>query len=154
MSTSADRRVRRAKDKEAVITQLTDDGVFATLRDALVFAAALGYDRNTSRPIAASDEPVRWDTMVKNPYFEAIVDMICAADPEIRPEQLGDQFLDDRLSVFEEFANGGLEILERELRAGYGNPVDIINGLIAKAFSSNADADDLGLKGLADELVW
>jgi dnd system-associated protein 4 len=154
VSTPVDRRVRRAKDKEAVITELTTDGVFTTIREVLVFAAALGYQRGIRRPITEASEPVRWDTMIKSPYLEAIVDMICAADGEAKPELLADSHLDERLKTFEEFANGGLEILQKELRTAYGKPLDVIAEIVGKALRDEPQTDRLSVKELADELLW
>ena len=130
------------------------DGTFATIREVLVFAAAFGYTRGIRQPFVEASEPVRWDTMTKSAYFEAIVDMICAAESDVRPEFLADDYLDDRVSVFEEYANGGLELLQKELRNAYGRPLDILTSLIASALRDDPDADDLSVKQLADELLW
>ena len=43
-------RVRRPAEHEEMLTELRDRGIFKTYKDALVFAACLGYERRSENP--------------------------------------------------------------------------------------------------------
>lgn len=107
-----DFRVRRAKDNSEFLAKLTQEGPFQTMRDAMGFAAALGFTLGKREPFEGTDEPIAWSTFVNKPNQEQLVEMIAAAvvgDPEI----LGDDSLSERILILEEYANAGLSALKQ-----------------------------------------
>jgi dnd system-associated protein 4 len=141
MATSTDRRVRRPSDKQDVLDELCDDGPFEARRDVLVFAAALGFSRGRRVPFESSDEPIRWDTMSNRRGTEILVNMLSAATAAEDPQVLEDERFEERIQVFEEYANGGLEILKHELGRSVIDSSDFILKLVR---------DSLGPKSLLD----
>lgn len=108
-------RVRRPKDKDELLDQLVDgDGnAFQARYEALTFCAALGYARGKRLPFEESGERIRWE------QFQAVgagglTSMLAVATSEDR-EVLAPERLEERIAVFEEYANGGLEVLQSEL---------------------------------------
>jgi dnd system-associated protein 4 len=152
-ATPAIRRVRRPRDKDALLQQLTQEGPFADYRDALTFAAALGWYEQRRVPFEASSEPIRWDTMINRRGTEALVNMLAAAD-DGDPEILGDDRFEDRLRVFEEYANGGLEFLAVALSSAPRSARDIILDLVQKALPAVEQEEAPELAELAGELSW
>jgi dnd system-associated protein 4 len=118
-------RVKVAKDKAELVKALTDDdnkeGPFSTYADVLAFAAALGAKRRQRIPVqqAAKREPspIPTEIFVSRGYdflfkLLAIVELgdpniISPTDPNAEAQ---------RGQIFEEYANGGLEVLREELR--------------------------------------
>jgi len=111
------RRIRRPKDKSDLLGQLGDlenGGVFETYKDALVFAAALGYHRDVFRPFEKSDEPIEWNVFKAND--RALINMLgLAKTKELKILSNDDEVFDERLKIFEGYANGGLEVLQNEI---------------------------------------
>jgi dnd system-associated protein 4 len=127
-------RVRRPADKEELLNRLTArdaNGPFATYKDVLVFAAALGYMNKRREPFSKSSEPI--DLSVFSGFGdEAIINMLPVADEE-RLELLAPDHFDERIRWFEEYANGGLAILQQRLAVYNTEPLDVILGLMQGA---------------------
>ena len=130
----AERRIGYAKDKSEIIGRLvgTDDhaGPFRLIADVLVFAAALGIRRNRRRAIASSSaDPIRQEIFDRHGY-DTMMNLL-ALHVESNTDILADssEMLEKRAKIFEEYANGGLEILQEEL-VGSINPLETIVLLI------------------------
>lgn len=148
------RAVRRSTDKEELLKQLADkDSPFPTYRDALVFAAALGWHQKRRVPLKnTGGEPIRWSTMTNRLGTEDLVDMLAAAATK-DPQVLTAPRINERISIFEEYANGGLEYLETALASrGAGSITDVVNDLVRKAMrpaeESEAPELDAFVQGL------
>jgi dnd system-associated protein 4 len=124
------RRVRRPKDKEPVLTALVNEpegGPFTTFREVLVFAAALGVASNRRVPFEPTSEPIPWEVFGNT--ATPTMDMIAAVTTE-EPEILGDDRIDDRLTIFEEYANGGLEIIRERLANDPRPALDVVLDIV------------------------
>jgi dnd system-associated protein 4 len=147
------RRLNRPRDKDDLLLQLTEQGPFQEYRDVLVFAAALGWHNAHRVPLGAKGEPIRWDVATHRRGTEPLANMIAAAatdDPEI---VAGDRF-EERLEIFEEYANGGLELLRGMLATDPRAPVDVILALVQKVCRADDPVDQVDLSGGADSLQW
>ena len=116
-----ERRIAYGNDKADIIKRLwsadESTGPFARIADVLVFAAALGLKRNRRSRLAESlAEPIRQSVFDRQGY-DTMMNLI-ALHADSRPEVLADadEAIHARAVAFEEFANGGLEILQEELR--------------------------------------
>lgn len=115
-TTTGFRDVRRPREMSDLLGELTDSGrPFPTMRDALVFAAALGWARGKRVPFENSAEPIRWGTMTNRLGTEDLVNMLATAATE-DPEVLAAGREGERLQIFEEYANGGLQVISQLLR--------------------------------------
>lgn len=132
MASEQPRRVRRPKDKEDLVQRLTEgkEAVFSTYRDLLIFSASLGYYHAEKKPFKATSEPIPWSYFMHTPG-EQLVDMLTAANVS-DPAALGasPELFNQRLELFEEYANGGLEVLQRELKESTAPPVEVIRTLL------------------------
>ena len=114
------RRIQRAIDKEEVVRRLTsgEPPIFKEIWRLLMFAASVGFKKGRSEPLGTTDSGKAIpQTYFANspawPGFLHLLALVAAGDPHILA---GDEKSDDeRITLFEEFANGGLAILEEEL---------------------------------------
>ena len=118
-------RIRVAKDKADLVQQLVDykgtTGPFQTYADAIAFAAALGAKWQKRIPLGtistSEPAPIGLEIFISRGYDTTIKLLAIAetSNPKIlstfHPENEA-----KRLQIFEEYANGGLEILRDELR--------------------------------------
>ncbi|MBW4547763.1 MAG: DNA phosphorothioation-associated protein 4 [Symplocastrum torsivum CPER-KK1] len=117
-------RIRVAKDKADLVKALVDSnnttGPFQTYADAMVFAAALGAKRKKRSPlgtITKEPSPIALEVFVSRGY-DLVLKLLAireTKDPKII--SLFDETSEEkRIHIFEEYANGGLDILRDELR--------------------------------------
>jgi len=118
-------RIRVAKDKAEFVQSLVEGGdytaPFQTFADVLAFAASLGSKYQKKVPlkeIAQKDPaPIALEIFISRGY-DSLIKLIAIAttkNPNIlSPYDLTVQ--EERIKIFEEYANGGLEILQDELR--------------------------------------
>lgn len=146
------RRVRRPKDKEKLTTRLVDEKVFETYRDALAFAAALGYAKNTRRSFDQTAEPIPW-SVFSGAGHEALVNILSVMSTHDF-EILSAERFDERLLAFEEFANGGLHILEERLARADRQSLDVVLELVMESEGPPDAGGELAIENFAKDLSW
>jgi dnd system-associated protein 4 len=121
----AENRIRVAKDKAALVQSLMasdeNNSPFQTYADIILFAAVLGakhQQRVTLGEISKKEPgPISSEVFITRGY-DAVMKLIAIAATEninvISPDR--SEFEQQRIQIFEEYANGGLEILQQELR--------------------------------------
>jgi dnd system-associated protein 4 len=118
-------RIRVAKDKADLVKGLISadggNGPFQTFADVIVFAAALGAKYNKRVPFTEVSKrepvPIRLETFMSMGY-DVVIKLLGITEIEniqiLSP--LDEELEKQRNEIFEEYANGGLEILQAELR--------------------------------------
>lgn len=117
-------RIRVAKDKAELVKALVvsegTTGPFQTYADAIAFAAALGAKRKKRSPlgtISKEPAPIALEIFVSRGYDLAIKLLAIAQTKDAKIlSPLDGAAEEKRIHLFEEYANGGLEILRDELR--------------------------------------
>jgi dnd system-associated protein 4 len=117
-------RIRVAKDKADLVKSLVDTdnttGPFPTYADVMVFAAALGAKRKKRSPlgtIAKEPSPIALEVFVSRGYDLVLKLLAIAETKDAKILSLFDEKTEEqRTHIFEEYANGGLEILRDEMR--------------------------------------
>jgi dnd system-associated protein 4 len=117
----------------------------------MCFAACLGYSRAASIPFEISSEPIPWH-IFENSGKDSVVNLVAAVSSEDFTIVGSDKF-DDKLKVFEHYANGGLQILAELVEKSPKGPFDIIRDLIldARNITSNSGSS---LEEMAKDLSW
>ncbi|NET00037.1 MAG: DNA phosphorothioation-associated protein 4 [Sphaerospermopsis sp. SIO1G2] len=118
-------RIRVAKDKADFVKALISDdggnGPFQTFADVIVFAAALGakYNKRVSVDEVSKREPtpIRLEIFAASGYDIVIKLLGITETQDIQILSPDDEDWQKKCNgIFEEYANGGLEILQGELR--------------------------------------
>jgi dnd system-associated protein 4 len=118
-------RIRIDKDKAELVQSLLDapgtTGAFGTYADLVMFAAALGAKHKKRSPInsisTTEPAPIALEIFISRGYDVAIKLLAIAETGEPTILSVYDpKAEEERLRIFEEYANGGLEILREELR--------------------------------------
>ncbi|MBD2339206.1 DNA phosphorothioation-associated protein 4 [Calothrix sp. FACHB-156] len=118
-------RIRVAKDKAELVKALTssdgETGPFQTFADVIVFAAALGVKHKKRVPLG--DISKREPSPIRVEYFASVGNDVVIKLLGITETQdinilsaYEEEYETQRNHIFEEYANGGLEILQNELR--------------------------------------
>lgn len=118
------RRIQRAADKEPLVQTLTtgENPPFKEIWRLLLFAAAVGQSRGRREPLknVESGKAIPANILSSNsnvwPGFQYLMALVEKDDAAVLGG--GDALDDDRLRLFEEYANGGLSIIQEELEKG------------------------------------
>lgn len=126
------KRIQRANDKEDIIKSLMEDqlGVFKEIWKLLLFAAQVGMRNARRAPLKSVDtgKGIDQSTFGNCPAWPGILYLMSLAEMESTKCLSGSSDADDeRISIFQEYANGGLSILQEFFK---GRTLDL-DGLLA-----------------------
>ncbi|MHC5756276.1 DNA phosphorothioation-associated protein 4 [Nostoc sp.] len=118
-------RIRVAKDKAKLVKDLTSSdggtGPFNTFADVIVFAAALGAKHK--KRVVLGEISKREPSPIRIEYFasmgnDILIKLLAINETkDIKTLSINEEEYErQRNHIFEEYANGGLEILQNELR--------------------------------------
>ncbi|OCQ98514.1 dnd system-associated protein 4 [Oscillatoriales cyanobacterium USR001] len=148
-------RINVAKDKADLVKALTvidgKTGPFQTYADAIAFAAAVGVNRQKRVPIKEVSKkepgPISLEIFVSRGYDSMIKLIAIAETKDTNTLSLIDEASEDlRITIFEEYANGGLEILREELR-GAGDYLDqLLLMLLNERFKEESSPQSFDLR--------
>lgn len=129
------------KEKADLIKLLAESGSpFNEYRDVLFFAAIIGWQGQRRTPLQGRGEAIRWEVFRNRTGTELITDMIAVACAPDDPSILAPDRLDDRVSMLEEYANGGLDLLqERIAKAGAVSLETLFIHMIQEALAKTGD---------------
>jgi dnd system-associated protein 4 len=127
------------------------DRVFDTYMELLCFAACLGHSRSLSVSFENSAEPVPWH-IFENSGKDSVVNLVAAVASEDFAIVGTDRF-SDKLKVFEEYANGGLQILSELIDKSPKGPFDVIRDLILEAQKTPSGTGS-SIEQMAEDLSW
>lgn len=146
---SHDIRVRRPDRFEVLLQQLRGGEVgFTTLKDVLLFAAGVGVTQNRRVAFEKSGEPIRYDTLTSDAWAEPFISMIAACAAIDDPEILDDTRLEQRVLVFEEYANGGLEYIQEQVNVRKQPYEVVIHTITVESLSDTQTAKPASIEDL------
>jgi dnd system-associated protein 4 len=143
-------RLRRPVDKEDVVQAIIDNQPFATMAAALLFAAAVGYAHDRREPFDKGQE-LLWEPFA-NAGAGPFLDMLAAAVADEK-DVLSVERDDDRVLIFEEYANGGLAVIRDCLAARGGSPLEALLTLVLEFEDPPEVGGEVNLEELAQRLA-
>ena len=147
-------RIRVARDKAQLLQNLVStldnpQGIFKTYADILVFAASLGKKYQQRVPlgiIAKEPNPISIDVFNSRGY-ETLLKLLALLETK-NPETISANNINSEaqiITIFEEYANGGLTILQEQLQGAidYSERILLILSQEMQPNSSQQDEFDL-----------
>ena len=147
-------RIRVAKDKAELVQSLLEsnnsNSPFQTYADVLAFAAALGarYNKRAVLEAVAAKEPapIALEIFVSRGYDLLIKLLAIAAQADPHILSVRDPIAEEqRVLIFEEYANGGLEVLRDELRGAVEFSERLLLILNRERFHSERSPEEFNL---------
>jgi len=138
-------RVRRPDAFKDLMQSLCkgDYAIFDTYADLLVFAAVLGQSRGESEPFTKTAEPVAMNIFsgrFDNSVFNTLAVHSQGNDPTI----MSKDNVEMKIKIFEEYANGGLKILDNILKnSSKEDQQEPILNLLLRSNSENKVLNDI-----------
>lgn len=144
MEYSPERRIYPPRELEDTLNQLVnpingEPAPFLTKQKAMMFAAALGFHRNRSEPFKSKAEGIRMD-IFQRPQDDYIIHLLAVAKVRdlgiLAPDRE-----DERITIFEEYAHGGLLEMQRYLSSpsAKGSMLDSLIQLTAEVRHKTED---------------
>jgi dnd system-associated protein 4 len=147
-------RIRVAKDKADLVKALVASdnmtGPFQTYADVMVFAAALGAKRKKRSPLGSistkEPAPIALEVFVSRGYDLVFKLLAIAETKDAKILSLFEENSEEqRTHIFEEYANGGLEILRDEFRGAVDYSERLLLILSAERFKKDSAEQDFDL---------
>ena len=144
-------RVQISEDKAELVKALRDaedgTGPFQTYADVLVFAGMLGISRAKRSPLGKfsrkDPDPVPQDQFRQT---GALISLIAAIETDDLRILLPSEECDEiRIQIFQEYVNGGLEILQKELQGVIDYSEQIILLLKSERNKKDLNEDEFDL---------
>lgn len=142
------KRIQRASDKEAIIQLLTSDsvGAFREIWRLLFFAAIVGFKNGRREPLGATQggEGIRQDSFANNSVWHGTLYLLGIVETgKTDVLRATEEAEDDRIRIFEEYANGGLAILKQEFETSEGNLDALLTFIHSQTESASSRTPDL-----------
>jgi dnd system-associated protein 4 len=150
---AGDIRVRRPQQHEALMLELRNEAAFATFRDILLFAAAVGAHAKRQVPFNSSGEPIRYETLKEPMFAETLINMIAASEVE-DPEIMDSTRAGERVRIFEEYANGGLEYIQEQVNVRHEPANLVVIALATEALARSGAAEAVSVEELLSGVSW
>ncbi|MDJ0844557.1 DNA phosphorothioation-associated protein 4 [Crocosphaera sp.] len=146
-------RIRISKDKAELVQSLVDFnggiGPFQTYADVIAFAATLGAKYNKRIPlniISKEPAPISLEIFISRGY-DTVIKLLAITetnDPNIL-SVYDTEAENKRVQIFEEYANGGLEKLQEELKGIVDYSEHLLLLLNLERFPNNTLDEDFDL---------
>ncbi|WP_102417220.1 DNA phosphorothioation-associated protein 4 [Mycobacterium sp. 4858] len=148
-------RARRPQQHEALMQEMQTEAKFPTYRDILLFAAGVGFHQQRRVPFTASSgDPIRYEVLTYPGFSDTLINMIATNVVSDDPEIMDGSRLEERIKIFEEFANGGLEYIQEQINVRH-QPVNlIVIDLVTEALADDGGAKPLSVDELLGGVNW
>lgn len=135
--------------------ELQDEAKFPAFRDILLFAAAVGYRQGRRVAFSGSaGDPIRYEVLTGPNLSEALINMIAANVTPDDPEIMDDSRIEERIKIFEEYANGGLEYIQEQVNVRHQPAALVVLDLVTEAFSESKGAEPASVDELLGGVSW
>ncbi|MEL7077143.1 MAG: DNA phosphorothioation-associated protein 4 [Cyanobacteria bacterium J06629_2] len=147
-------RIKIAKDKAELVRKLLDEpgmtGMFTTYADVIAFAASFGIKHQKRSPFTEVSQsepaPVSLEVFISRGYERLIQLIAVTTTGDIKVLSTEDEAAEAaRVLIFEEYANGGLEKLQHELRGAVDYTDRLVLILNAERFGREENNEEFDL---------
>ena len=144
------RRINYAKCHDGLLNELVrsndSTGPFETKAKCLIYAASFGasfgFDKGRKALPEKKGESIRYDVFACQDFEDLICSLAVFSTKDIKILENNEDTANERVTIFEEFANCGPERLEAELK-GEANKTDGIALLLSKNYSDRVQEDGI-----------
>ena len=147
-------RIKVAKDKAELVRGLLEQkgstGMFSTYADVIAFAASLGMKHDRRSPFTevsiSEPAPINLEVFISRGYDRLINLIAVVSTQDIKVLSTEEESADvTRVQIFEEYANGGLEYLQQELRGAVDYTDRLVLILNAQRFNRETNDEEFDL---------
>ncbi|TJY69478.1 DNA phosphorothioation-associated protein 4 [Arthrobacter sp. CAU 1506] len=154
-SPQTDVRARRPQDHAVLIEVMQLEAGFPTYRDVLLFAAAVGWNQDRRVPLnGTGGEGIRIDVLTNPLYSDSLISMIAVNAVSDDPEILDAARLEERIRIFEEYANGGLEYIQEQINTRHQTAALVVLEVVTTALAQEGGIKPMSVDELLGGVKW
>ncbi len=130
-----ERRVKQPKKYENLFEELcskdesNENAIFTSKAELMIFAAGVGFEKGKKESFEKSLEAIAFNIFRNSKAFSTVLNTIAFADTD-DIDILANEKVNDRITIFEEYACAGLEIIKNTVLELEGDNLDNIISLI------------------------
>lgn len=151
----AKRRIRRPKSQEEMYKKLTSSdyptGVFDSYKDVFILAGVVGYRSGKRKPFKDSAEQISWTVFNLETDLTVISSIALLEERDLNVLKDDDESHDKKLTIFEEYAAAGLELVYEAVTKSPQNPENSFYEFIYESKSEMTEKEK-NLKDIFSEL--
>jgi dnd system-associated protein 4 len=146
------KRVNQAEDKDSIIEALTsgERPIFSTKWSLFMFAAILGFKHGSRCKLTKTDQgkAIRTEQFANNDMcFNGVLNLMTLLEKEDERLLVSNEENDDlKVTIFEEYVNGGLSLLKEKLETSSFSLDSIIAFVAEEIFEKNINPEDIVLR--------
>ena len=154
-SSQTDVRARRPQEHAVLIEVLQEEAGFTTYRDVLLFAAAVGWGQDRRVPLKGSaGEGIRLEVLTNPAYSDSLISMIAVNAVSDDPEILDAARLEERIRIFEEYANGGLEYIQEQINTRRQTAALVVLDVVTNTLAHDGGIKPMSVEDLLGGAKW
>ncbi|MFI7482079.1 hypothetical protein ACH9EU_06630 [Kocuria sp. M1R5S2] len=135
--------------------ELQNEARFPAFRDILIFASAVGFRQERRVPFTATaGDPIRYETLTAPTFSETLVNMIVANVVTDDPEIMDASRIEERVKIFVEYANGGLEYIQEQVNVRHRPAAMVVLDLVTEAFDDDGGVKPVSVDDLLGGVTW
>ncbi|SDO34518.1 dnd system-associated protein 4 [Nakamurella panacisegetis] len=155
MTLQSEIRARRPQQHEALMLELQSEGRFQTYRDILLLAAAIGHRQERRVQFAeSSGDPIRYEVLTTPGFSDTLINMIATNVITDDPEIMDGARTEERIKIFEEYANGGLEYIQEQVNVRHQPAALVVMGLVTEALTETGGIKQVSVDELLSGVTW
>ena len=140
-----------------ILTEAPDEfksGQFATILDVQIFAAIVGYKYKKRAELIGDKKDIKGDTVesLQPDLCPQLINLIALAEKKHDSNILKNEMQKERVKIFEEYAEGGFQIIERWLNESNEAFAEnmIINQIDAMGALNQEDDNEAGIMAVVE----
>jgi dnd system-associated protein 4 len=137
------------------MVEMQREAYFPTFRDILLFAGAVGFRNGRRVPVGAiSGDSIRYEVLVGPGFSDTLISMIAANVVSEDPEILDAARLEERVRIFEEYVNGGLEYIQEQVNVRHQPVALVVIDLVGEVLSGGGGVAPATVDELLSGVTW
>lgn len=110
---------------DPLVSNDSEISIFDSYKDLFLLAACTGFENNERKPLSEGKKgETLWEFFTKeNKMVINSIALVETSDPRVLLDS-NKEFLNKKIKIAEEYANGGITILKKELLDKPGSPLD------------------------------
>ncbi|ALQ66678.1 DNA phosphorothioation-associated protein 4 [Bacillus cereus] len=149
------RRIKRPKEQEEMYRKLTDrdepGGIFSSFKDVFMLAGIVGFMNQKRKEFTNSLEQIHWNVF-NSETDETVINAVALAETgDLTIINTDDDAFDRKITIYEEYAAGGLEYLYNQIMENPRHALDNYFDFL-KSMEKEVSAEKKNLKDVLDTL--
>lgn len=142
------------KVKEPVYKALAEgeNAIFGSYKDVFLLAACIGLCQGQKKPLEEAVESIELQAF-GGPVEQSLLNAVALQDQKDLKILFSDEVSTDKcLSIIEDYANAGLELLAKRVLESPGDPLDNLTGYVMAQYAAENESKEESVTSVMDAI--